>query len=220
VIGSEMSGGARNIFVSDCTFMGTDIGLRFKTVRGRGGIVEKIWVKDIRMKDIVHQAIFLDMYYFAKAPTLAESKGAQDATATPPVTIATPQFRDIHISNIVCDGAEEGIFVRGLPEMSIQDIYLENMTLKTNKGAELIAAKNISLKNIDLQTRNTDPVIYIENSSSLKFDAIRYNKAAGLLFSVNGDNCKNILVTHTDVSGAVKKAAFNYGAGESTLEVR
>jgi len=29
---------------------------------------------------------------------------------------ATPKFRDIHISNIVCDGAEEGIFVRGLPE--------------------------------------------------------------------------------------------------------
>ena len=45
VIGSEMSGGARNIYVSNCSFIGTDIGLRFKTTRGRGGIVENIYVK-------------------------------------------------------------------------------------------------------------------------------------------------------------------------------
>jgi len=67
VIGSEMSGGARNIFVSDCSFIGTDIGLRFKTTRGRGGIVENIYIKNISMKDIVHEAILFDMYYFAKA---------------------------------------------------------------------------------------------------------------------------------------------------------
>ena len=47
VIGSEMSGGARNIYVSNCTFIGTDIGLRFKTTRGRGGVVEDIFIKDI-----------------------------------------------------------------------------------------------------------------------------------------------------------------------------
>ncbi|HMH21890.1 MAG TPA: pectinesterase family protein [Puia sp.] len=219
VIGSEMSGGARNIFVSDCTFMGTDIGLRFKTVRGRGGIVEKIWVKDIRMKDIVHQAVFLDMYYFAKAPTLAESNG-RPATDIPPVNEATPRFRDIHISNVVCDGAEEGIFVRGLPEMSIQNIYLENMVLKTNKGAELIAAKNIGLKNIRFVTRNADQVIYVENSSALRFDAIQYNKTAAILFSINGDKCRDIEISHTEGLRVGKKAAFNYGATESALEMK
>jgi len=219
VIGSEMSGGARNIFVSDCTFVGTDIGLRFKTVRGRGGLVEKIWVKDIRMKNIIHQAVFLDMYYFAKAPTLAESNG-QIAAEILPVNEATPRFRDIHISNVVCDGAEEGIFVRGLPEMSIQDIYLENMVLKTNKGAELIAAKNIGLKNIRLITKNTEPVIYIENSSMLHLDSIQYNKGAGLLFSINGDKAGNIQVVHTDASAARQKATFNFGAAENALEMK
>ncbi len=72
VVGSEMSGGVRNIFVSDCSFIGTDIGLRFKTVRGRGGVVEKIFVKNISMRNIGRQAIFLDMYYFAKPPSIAE----------------------------------------------------------------------------------------------------------------------------------------------------
>src|ERR1700761_9112165 len=67
VIGSEMSGGARNIFVTDCTFIGTDIGLRFKTVRGRGGIVEDIYIKNIAMRDIIGEAILFDMYYMSKA---------------------------------------------------------------------------------------------------------------------------------------------------------
>ena len=68
VIGSEMSGGARNIYVNNCTFIGTDIGLRFKTTRGRGGVVENIFIKDIYMKDIPGEAILFDMYYMAKDP--------------------------------------------------------------------------------------------------------------------------------------------------------
>jgi len=220
VIGSEMSGGARNIFVSDCIFVGTDIGLRFKTVRGRGGLVEKIYIKDIRMKDIVHQAVFLDMYYFSKAPTLAATNGKPDPDGIPPVTEATPRFRDIHISNVVCDGAEEGIFVRGLPEMNIQDIFLENMVLKATKGAELIAAKGIFLKNIQLATTQTDPVVYVENSSDLHLDSIRYNAGSALLFSVNGDRSGKILVTGTDATKALKRSAFNYGAAERMLEIK
>ncbi len=219
VIGSEMSGGARNIFVSDCSFIGTDIGLRFKTVRGRGGIVEKIYIRNISMKDIVHQAVFLDMFYFAKAPTLAESNGRPQADI-PPVTLETPQFRDIHISNVVCDGAEEGIFVRGLPEMSITGIYLENIILRANRGAELIEARNIGLKNIRLVTRNTDPVMYIENSSDLAIDNIGFDPGAAMFLSINGNRCGNIRVTGKDAPVLKKLVAFNYGAMENMLEIK
>ncbi len=59
VVGSEMSGGARNIFVENCTFMGTDKGLRFKSVRGRGGVVEHIYARNLYMKDIVAGGHFL-----------------------------------------------------------------------------------------------------------------------------------------------------------------
>jgi polygalacturonase len=219
VVGSEMSGGARNIFISDCSFIGTDIGLRFKTVRGRGGIVEKIYVKNISMRNIVHQAVFLDMYYFAKPPSIADIYAGKATVDIPPVTDATPRFRDIHISNIVCDGAEEGIFVRGLPEMNIRDIYLENMVLKVAKGAELAEAQQVHLKNIQLVTSNTDPVIYVENSSQLSFDHIGYNKGATLLFSINGDRCSGLRVKDTDGSKAVRNAAFNFGAAQKTLEI-
>ncbi|HXD77770.1 MAG TPA: glycoside hydrolase family 28 protein [Puia sp.] len=219
VIGSEMSGGARNIFVSDCSFIGTDIGLRFKTVRGRGGVVEKIYVKNIAMRNIVHQAIFLDMYYFAKPPSIADISSGKATVALPPVTEATPRFRDIHISHIVCDGAEEGIFVRGLPEMNIRDIYLEDMVLKAAKGASIAEAQAVHLKNVRLVTADSDPVIYVENSSHLTLDGLGYDSGAALLFSVNGEKCADIRVRDTDVSKAVRKAAFQYGAGEKALDI-
>ena len=221
VIGSEMSGGARNIFVSDCSFIGTDIGLRFKTVRGRGGIVEKIYVKDIAMRNIVHQAVFLDMYYFAKPPSIADVYSGAAKIEVPPVSEGTPRFRDIHISNIVCDGAEEGIFVRGLPEMNIRDIYLSDMVLRADKGIDVIEAQHIDLKNIRLVTKDTSaPVVYVENSSDLHFQDIRYNAGVGTLFSVNGAGCKDIRVTDTDRSKAVHDAAFNYGAAPTSLEIK
>ncbi|HEV9036447.1 MAG TPA: glycoside hydrolase family 28 protein [Puia sp.] len=220
VIGSEMSGGARNIFVYNCSFIGTDIGLRFKTVRGRGGVVEKIFIKDIAMRNIVHQAVFLDMYYFAKPPAIADVYDGKAKVEIPPVTEATPRFRDIHISHIVCDGAEEGIFVRGLPEMNIRDIYLDHMVLRAKKGAEIIEAQNITLKDIRLVTSDSTPVVYVENSSNLNFEDIHYPPGAGLLFSINGDKCANIRVEGTDRSKAVHDAAFRYGAASSALQLK
>ena len=62
VIGSEMSGGARNIKVSNCTFMGTDVGLRFKSNRGRGGVVENVYISNINMFNIERDAILFDLY--------------------------------------------------------------------------------------------------------------------------------------------------------------
>src|SRR5580658_478081 len=217
VVGSEMSGCVRNIYVSDCSFIGTDIGLRFKTVRGRGGVVEKIFVKNISMRNIRHQAVFLDMYYFAKPPSIAEVYAGTAKDSVPPVTESTPQFRDIHISNVVCDGAEEGIFVRGLPEMNIRDIYFDHMVLKAAKGAELAEAQQVHLNDIRLVTSDSDPVIYVENSSQLTFDHISYNPGAALLFSINGEKCSAIRVRDTDTSKAVRDAAFQYGAVPKTL---
>ena len=62
-IGSEMSGGVKNVYVSGCTFIGTDVGLRFKSNRGRGGIVENLFFSDIDMINIPTQAISFNMYY-------------------------------------------------------------------------------------------------------------------------------------------------------------
>jgi hypothetical protein len=210
VIGSEMSGGARNIFVSDCSFIGTDIGLRFKTTRGRGGIVEKIYIKNINMKNILKEAILFDMYYQVKE---------DDNATVPPVDESTPQFRKFYVSNVVCDGAEKAIMIRGLPEMPIKDIHLENIILKTQKGIELTKAANITMKNITVLSQDTDPLIYMDNSNAITLDNIKYPDDTKLLFSVNGDQCDQINVVNTDTSKAKDKVEFNDGADKKSLQV-
>ena len=123
VIGSEMSGGAKNMHISNCTFIGSDIGLRFKTTRGRGGVVENIYINNIHMKDIVGDAILFDMYYMAKDPVpLAGEVRELPKTEFRPVDETTPVFKNFYISNVYVNGAAKGIFVRGLPEMPVQSI--------------------------------------------------------------------------------------------------
>jgi polygalacturonase len=221
VIGSEMSGGARNLFVYDCTFIGTDIGLRFKTTRGRGGVVEKIYIHNITMKDMVGSAILFDMYYAAQDPIpLAGEKREPPKVETLPVTEATPQFRDFHISNIVCNGAAIGIYVRGLPEMNVKDIFLENMTLQATEGLNCTEATGLHLKNITLVTENTNPVMNIHNSTNITLDKINYKNGAELLMNISGEKSANINLINTDASKAKKKVEFGYGATEKALGMK
>lgn len=221
VVGSEMSGGARNLFVADCTFIGTDIGLRFKTTRGRGGLVEKVYIRNISMKDIAGDAVLFDMYYEAKdpVPLTGEQREAPKVVQLP-VTEATPQFRDFYVSNVICDGAERAVFVRGLPEMNINSIWLENMTLKAKNGIEIEEADKIQFKDIRLVTADSNPVISILNSSALTFDKIAFNQRAGLLFSVNGSKSAGITVLNTNTGDSKSQAEFNQGATKKALKIK
>jgi len=221
VIGSEMSGGARNIYVNNCTFVGADIGLRFKTTRGRGGVVENIFIKDIYMKDIPAEAILFDMYYMAKDPVaLAGEKRELPKVEFKAVDETTPVFKNFHISNVYCNGAEKGIFIRGLPEMHVKDIVLENMVLQAKKGIDVQEASGITFKNIKVISEDTDPVIDIVQSDGLVFDNITYKDGAALLFRVNGERTKNISIKNTDASKAKEKISYELGATEKSLTIK
>jgi polygalacturonase len=164
-IGSEMSGGVRNVRVDNCTFMGTDIGLRFKSTRGRGGVVEKIFVSNIRMTDIPGDAINFNLYYGGKSP-LDETAGNVE-TNFPPVTEATPQFRDIHIENVICRGAQNAIVLQGLPEMPLRDILLKNVSITSQKGVFVTDADGIHFENVQVENKSGPQLnqVRVKNSS-------------------------------------------------------
>lgn len=221
VIGSEMSGGARNMWISNCTFIGTDIGLRFKTTRGRGGIVENIFIDNIQMMDIPGEAILFDMYYMSQDPVaLHGEKRELPKVETLPVTDATPQFRNFVIKNVVCNGAAKGIFIRGIPEMHVKDIHLENMVLQAEKGIDCQEASGITFKNITILSRQTNPVVDIINSDRLTFDKLFYKKDAELLFRVAGDRTKSINILNTDASKAKEKIQYEFGASEQNVTIK
>lgn len=219
VIGSEMSGGAKNIYVENCSFIGTDIGLRFKTTRGRGGVVENIFIKDISMKDIPGEAILFDMYYAAQDPIpLAGEKREPPKIETLAVSEATPQFQNFQIQNVVCNGAAKGIFVRGLPEMNVKNIFMENMVLQSRQGLDVTEASGITFKNVTLSTSDTNPVMNIHNSKNITLDGISYNNGSDLLLNVTGEKSNKIILKNTDGSKAKKKFETSYGANAKSVE--
>ena len=219
VIGSEMSGGARNIDVQNCSFIGTDIGLRFKTTRGRGGVVENINIRDIHMINIPGEAILFDMYYAAKDPiALVGEKREAPRVEFKPVDETTPVFRKFNISNVQVNGAAKGIFLRGLPEMSVKDIVLENMYIRADIAVELQDAEGITLKNITLSPKQADPVVQITNSKNISFEDIRFPKASPVLFRLSGDRVGDIRVTGSDAAGASNRVVAEFGASAGVLQ--
>lgn len=194
VIGSEMSGGVRNVMITNSTFIGTDNGLRFKTQRGRGGLVEKVFADNLVMKGITGDAILFDMYY--------GGKGAN--TEKFPATEATPQFRDFQIENIVVQGAKRGIFVRGLPEMNVKNVRLENLIVQAETGMYSEEGDGISIKNLTLLTGNTNPVVTLHNSKRMDFDNLKYQPNTENLFKISGETSRSVRVLNTDISNAKK----------------
>jgi hypothetical protein len=213
VIGSEMSGGVRNIYASDLTFIGTDIGLRFKTTRGRGGIVENIFIDQVAMKDIAGEAVLFDMYYMIKDPT-PQVPGSKERPTSPamPVDAGTPQFRRIYLSHLTCQGARTGILLRGLPELAIQDISIREAVLRCDRGLICIEAKDISLQHVALLPAATDPVLEVHNSQNITLDDIAYPANAAVLLRVSGaEKSRNIRLLHTATKPA--RQALELGAG-------
>ncbi len=218
VVGSEMSGGVNNMFVSNCTFIGSDIGLRFKTTRGRGGMVENVYVNNVNMKDIPAEAILFDMYYMAKDPVvLSGEKREPPKVEFKTVDETTPQFRNFYFRNITCNGAAKGIFVRGIPEMHVKNIWIENVVLQADEGIDIQEATNINLKNITMVSKNTNPVAYVLNSDSITIDGLIYKDSADVLAIVQGDRTKNVNIFNTDVTKAKQKLNAGFGSTEATV---
>ena len=167
------------------------------------------------MRNIVTNAILFDMYYMGKSPSTDESG---NNTPIIPVSAGTPQFRDFYVDNVVCIGAERALEIRGLPEMSIKSIHLENLIFKTNKGIDITEGQNISLKNVYLDCKDNDPLINIDNSSEVNLNNIRYANAA-LLFKISGKKSSQIKVSHTDLNKAGSKTIFSAGADENAIKI-
>ena len=139
VIGSEMSGGVKDIQISDCTFIGTDTGLRFKSCLGRGGVVEDIYVDGVNMTEIPKEAIIFTMGY-----DMDTKEGQQVA----PEEI--PEFKNITIKNVNCAKAGTPISISGLSAMPVHDIHLENINIASAKDVKTENAENITMENVNI----------------------------------------------------------------------
>jgi polygalacturonase len=183
VVGSEMSGGVKNIYVRNCVFIGTDTGIRFKSTRGRGGVVENIYIQDIFMKDIPGEAVIADLYYSGKINTAD--------TNVPEAAEETPSFRNIYFKNIVCSGADRAMTIQGLPEMPTQKFYFENITISSKAGITCLEAKGISFKNVRIMSGKT-PVFALHNSRDFVMENIAFPQTADVFMKLYGPRTQSI----------------------------
>ena len=190
VVGSEMSGGARNIFISDCSFIGTDVGLRFKSTRGRGGVVEGIYIQNIAMTDIPEEPLLFDLFYGKKGKATAEEM--------PPVTEETPVFRDIHIKNVVCRGAGRAMYFNGLPEMKINNVNIEDVIiLNAKSGIVINEATNVKIKNTRIEPQKGE-VLKLSGSESITIEGLKTTPETASAQISN--DCNGIIIKESDIN--------------------
>ena len=219
-IGSEMSGGVRNIHASGCTFIGTDVGLRFKSTRGRGGTVENIFYSDIDMINIPTYALSFNLYYNGlSVPEMLEEEKNKGGTGTyPPVTEETPRFRNISIRNITCKGAMQALFLQGLPELNLENVILENIYMEADNGFTCMDANGVYVRNIRLVVKNK-PAIQIYNSMNVDIAGLDVPNMEDTGIEIRGEKTENIRIKSVTPSVAGTAAVIGEEVKATSIEI-
>ncbi len=223
VIGSEMSGGVRNVHVSNCTFMGTDVGLRFKSTRGRGGIVENIYISDIKMINIPTEAIRFNMFYQGNSPILEQDERAEDEKRDEtlvPVTEETPVFRNIFMKNITATGSQTAALFQGLPEMNLKNVKLENAVLEAKNGITMIDSDDINFENVTVIVNNDGPALTVYNSRNVEVDNFTFRTSREQVVKVLGPLTENVTFDKDDFQDAGTQIVTGQQAGSNAYNLQ
>lgn len=182
VIGSEMSGGIKNVTISNCVFDGTDNGIRLKSARGRGGVVENIRVSNIVMRNIRKTGFIFNLFY---------DKGTQ----VEPVTERTPVFRNIHISDVTGVGIEKAGALTGIEEMPVEEISFSNIALKAKQGFIAQTGKNLHFSNVDIAVEE-GPSFSFSDCRQVVLNDVRSGKPLPNQAIIEIDSSRQVLINN------------------------
>jgi polygalacturonase len=157
-IGSETLGGVRNVIVRNCTFENTENGLRIKSQRSKGGLVEDIHYSDITMKN-VNPAITLTCYYVFNSAGDAKQQSDTAVDATSPADAKTPVFRNIYISNLTATCQKSAGIIVGLPDSAISNVFFKNVRISSATGLTIKNAKGIQCQDLQVTVQQGPPFI-------------------------------------------------------------
>jgi polygalacturonase len=129
-IGSEMSGDVRNVRVINCEMRDTNLAVRIKGQRGRGGVVEDILIENLKCRNMARPMLDLTMHYTTGMPR-------------EPFSERTPVFRNITFRNITGEGVAQAVLIHGLEESGIADVTFENIRIEARTGAEIVHGTRI-----------------------------------------------------------------------------
>jgi len=158
-VGSETAGQVRNVYVHDCAFDGTDVGIRFKTRRPRGGGGNSMLFENIRM-NVVYSALRWDMLGQALHVGKQADRNVQVA-----VNPLTPRFSDIRMNNILIEDAADCIKIEGIPESVLEDVEITHVVGRGDRFLVARDARDLRIENSEFQVK--DPKIDTINVKEL-----------------------------------------------------
>ncbi|MCY1723069.1 glycoside hydrolase family 28 protein [Prolixibacteraceae bacterium Z1-6] len=170
-LGSETSGGMKNIEVYGLEAIGTSTGIRFKSAKVRGGLIENIWFHDIKMKDVANPFHFelnwYPEYSYCNIPESIPEEEIKDrwrvlSQRVTPEEKGIPEFRDIKISNVRVENAEQAFYANAYPEKHIHNISFENVTVEAKESGKLTYASDWTMTNVQLTSASGKAVELIE----------------------------------------------------------
>jgi polygalacturonase len=158
VLGSETSGGIRNVVASNIVSVGTDRGIRIKSTRGRGGVLENIRFDNWVIEDSVYAAIQVTNFY----------------TSAPeePVSARTPVFRNIAISHVTINRCPVAVVIEGLPEMPVEGLRLSDIIGSAKEGLRAYNTVGLELRNVRIDSEGGVPFL-IRDSRQLDLDGVQ-----------------------------------------------
>jgi polygalacturonase len=180
-----MSGGVKNVFVDDCEFIGTDRGLRIKSMRGRGGVIENIFYQNVRHVDL--RLFDVEMTTFYASSTLV------------PLTQKPPLIRNVQVKNVTGNGGKTAAEIVGLPELAIQDVSFENVTISSENGVRCTDCENIRFTNTKV-TPKTGRAFRLENARQVTIDRSCAGAASGCV-ELSGERTAEIRVDGAALAG-------------------
>jgi polygalacturonase len=145
-IGGGSNGGVRNMVVRDCRFEDTDAGIRLKSGRDRGGLVENLTYENLSMER-VKTAIMIVSYY-PEIPARPQDDPGQ------PIVQKTPIWRHVRISNVVARDGMTAARIIGLPEMPIQDVVLTNVRISAEQPMQIVHSEGIRFVDSEVTATN------------------------------------------------------------------
>jgi polygalacturonase len=156
-IGSQTSGGVHDVTVERCSFENTDNGIRIKSQRGRGGLVENIVFADITMTN-VDPAVTFTCYYMANSARDPVQKPLPENDPAQAVTPETPVFRNIYVSNLTATSEGGAGIIMGLPESKISNVVFENVKISAMSGMRIENAGGIEFTNSSILVKEGRPL--------------------------------------------------------------
>ena len=202
-IGSETSGWVRNLVASNITCDGTQMGVRIKSRRGRGGGVEDVRFDNWTMEN-VGTAINITNYYLME--------GEKPATNPEPVSARTPVFRNIAVTNMTVNHARVAVDIEGLPEMTISNLRISDLIASAQTGVKAYHTDHLELHHVQINAER-GPAFLIRDSSDLELDGVATRKPLAGMPVVRLDHCPGAIVRNSRAFAGTG-AFLSVGSGE------